>query len=773
LKQSKALSDLIQMSENELQGRIVEPLLRAMGFTEVRDNSGPNEKGKDLIATKKSEFGRSLLWGIQLKKLRVDARVTSSDSLGALIIQLKQAKEEKVVDPSTNERRSPDNCVFITPYPIAPHVWERFHEAARDLMKQNIEVVDGPRILDLIDRHAPDLLQEFSMDVQYRRRLARELNQVPAARAALGLPEDLELDNIYVDTSIRASDDILLDLAQYPLLKEGRKTFLAKPNFLTALKDETSKWDAEPTVFDPPIAESRDEKDRVGALTENAKTHPGKKVFQINLDPVLAVIQQQVRDTLSDLATLSSEPSSDRLTEILRRVVLTKRQVVRFLDLVTEYWPLIVDRESKIEWDCSLTGLQTKSVLNTDINLHVLGAAGSGKTTLLRRFCQLIAREYPDVIPIYLPLVTLTNPTATGILEACTKQLISYGYRSNINAEAKRQLRELCEGLRSGMFRLFLDGLDETGSTAGKLIAAVDEIAERFPKCRIVISSRYGFAGNRLQGAAELRLAPFNNAQLEQFLRQWFRSEPSSLREISLWLKHNRGMRNAARNPLIAALLCSLFDMAAAMPNTEIDLYEQRFDLLLGRWERAKGITPLRPDLRRRYWRFITELAFDAHSREYRVISFANAVDFAETYYEPNYHGDSGKLVMDCIHRGILEFEPNGYITFGHFTYQEFLVARRLAMDNDLAFILAKLDSDWWMTVLRFYVTIKEDITPLVRHALSQGSMTIMKYQRLQALAKNAPWTNADAIAELSVIVELGTDPEKSSNSANASRRRK
>jgi hypothetical protein len=218
-------------------------------------------------------------------------------------------------------------------------------------------------------------------------------------------------------------------------------------------------------------------------------------------------------------------------------------------------------------------------------------------------------------------------------------------------------------------------------------------------------------------------------------------------------------MREAARNPLIAALLCSLYDVGAAMPSTEIELYEGRFDLLLGKWERAKGIQPLRPDLRRRYWRFITELAFETHARESRLIPFSDAVDAAANYYESNYHGAPSELVMDCVHRSIFELEPSGFVSFGHLTYQEYLVARRLVTENDLAFIWARLDRDWWMTTLRFYATIKQDITSLVRYGLSQDSVKVMEYRRLHDLAKIAPWTNSDASAEVSAIIELGSDP--------------
>jgi hypothetical protein len=752
-KQSAALSDLIQLSESSLQARIVEPLLRAMGFSNVRDNSGPHEKGKDLIAIKKSDFGRTLLYGIQLKKLNLNARVASKRSFGALLVQLKQAKEEKIVDPETNERRAPDVCVFMTPYPILPNVWERFHQAAIDAIRTSIELVDGPTLLDLIDRFAPTLMKEFSMEAQYRSRLAHELNRVPEAPIALGLVDDLELDNIYVDTSIRSSDDLLTEVSKYPLLKEGRKLFLADRHFLQELTGETRRWNVEARIYDPVVVESDHEKEELELLMDAAQIEVRKKIFQIDLDPVFVTMQAQVRDVLTGIVGLSSAPSPDVLTESLRRVVTIKGQLADLRDLVGEYWPVMVDRHAKPEWEYKLAGLDTRSVLSAGINLHVVGEAGCGKTTLLRRFTQLVAREESGLIPVYLPLVRVTNPTPAGLLKACVQQLSSYGYLSTTENVNEQQIQELRDGLASGRFRLFLDGLDETGSNALRLLTAIGSIAEEFPKCRVVLSSRYDFAGNRLKGAAELRLAPFTDAQLNLFLSRWFRSEPSSLSAISSWLKKNSRMRNAARNPLVAALMCSLFEMGAAMPNTEIDLYRQRFDLLLGRWERAKGIIPIRPDVQKRYWRFITDLAFRTHTREERFIPLGDAVHFAKDYYGSKYHREPEALVMDCVHRGIFELDPKGHIWFGHFIYQEYLAALRLAGDQDNEFIVTKLDKDWWATALQFWATIKEDITKLIWYSLEKHDMTSRGYQRLLTLAGKATWTDPDAVEELSAIV--------------------
>src|SRR5689334_15335052 len=95
-----ATAELTAMSERDLQVQVVEPLLREMGFKNVYDSSGPNERGKDLIATKENEFGQLALYAIQIKRLRPSRKQGAADSFGRLLDQLRSALLEPVFDPA-------------------------------------------------------------------------------------------------------------------------------------------------------------------------------------------------------------------------------------------------------------------------------------------------------------------------------------------------------------------------------------------------------------------------------------------------------------------------------------------------------------------------------------------------------------------------------------------------------------------------------------------------------------------------------------------------
>lgn len=303
---------------------------------------------------------------------------------------------------------------------------------------------------------------------------------------------------------------------------------------------------------------------------------------------------------------------------------------------------------------------------------------------------------------------------------------------------------------------IFLDGLDEVGTNADKLMDCIEEIAFDHPKCRILVSCRSTFIPPSFRGALPIEIVPFSEFQLSAFIEKWFTSQPSSLFEIKEWLSLNPKMHRAASTPLVAAIFCSLFFTGAKMPSTEVELYESRFDLLLGKWDQAKGIRRLPNELVKRYWRFIIELAYYMHLNEVRTVSMEQAKVKAEDFYSKQFHGSAAEMVFDCIHRGVLEFEASGLLSFNHLTYQEYLAAKKLVMENDLESIFDNLQNAWWFKTISYYAASKEDISSLLKYAIDKEcNMEIA--DTLAELAELAPWTDAHLIMEVKNLYEMAT----------------
>jgi hypothetical protein len=203
-----ATEELVAMSEQDLQSRVVEPLLRKMGFRNVQVNAGPQELGKDLVATKIDDFGELVLYSIQLKKFKPSAKVGTNSSFGRLLDQLRQAIQEPVTDLATKTQRRCDACIFITPYPIPPRVREAFQEQLKEPVFNILKIVDGGQLVDLIQQHLHDELALFSAEVQYRFRVAADANRILESPIALETNE-LKLDDLYVDASLAQKDTSL------------------------------------------------------------------------------------------------------------------------------------------------------------------------------------------------------------------------------------------------------------------------------------------------------------------------------------------------------------------------------------------------------------------------------------------------------------------------------------------------------------------------------------------------------------------------------------
>src|ERR1035437_1954680 len=114
---------LTSLSEAKLQARIVEPLLRLQGFTHVRDTSGPNDKGKDLVAVT-VEFGKTKLYAIQLKRFRFSGKHTRPNALTNVLCSVPRFSRglspdrfvwNRGVVPSCGVKTSSDWAVEILP----------------------------------------------------------------------------------------------------------------------------------------------------------------------------------------------------------------------------------------------------------------------------------------------------------------------------------------------------------------------------------------------------------------------------------------------------------------------------------------------------------------------------------------------------------------------------------------------------------------------------------------------------------------------------------
>jgi hypothetical protein len=722
---------LAGMNEKDLQGRVIEPLLRILGYTHVRDKSGPRERGRDLVAIKE-EFGKPKLYAIQIKRVKLRGAIGSSSSIMRIMDQLAQMMREPVIDPTNNVHRPPDRGLFITPYAIHKDAFRAALQGIRDLEQREITLIDGPLLADQVLRNIPEAILQESMELQYRFRVTEGSDKVLES-PAFGLHEVLSLDNIYIDIGVCSGMGHLSEVPRRGDRRVGSVIARASKEDVSKLEACWSQWSRmTPRIWQPPRRRRR----------------PGDDTLvELDLDPLMDAIRSQISNHVSQLsAAVAGDIDQTRLNQAVWTGISLQHQLSSLASVsipsILEHWPALAGPRSQARRHRLIARLPLNAIQEIRYPVFLTGSPGSGKTTLLRRLCQLTARESADHLPILLYLVRVRDPSKEALIGQCVAELDRCGYRTT---HAKFRA-----GLKRGRYHLLLDGLDESGSQAEALLRAIVDLSTDYRKCPIVVTCRDTFPHQTWDRAIHLHLPPLGDEQLSDFIDKWFGAQPSARAGIAAWLQKNARMRKAARSPLIAALLCSLHDVNADMPTTEVDLYEERFALLLGKWERAKGMRPLSSQVRRGYWHFLMTLAFDMHKQECRTVRYTATAEYAGRYHSKQFHGSSDAMIEDFLLRGLLIRDDLGQLSFGHLTYQEYLVARWLSFNNPVEFICSKLCDHWWQKVLQFYAAKRGDITGLIEHLLkSDIGEDRRTAQHARRLAKLAPLTGRRAVREL------------------------
>ena len=284
---------------------------------------------------------------------------------------------------------------------------------------------------------------------------------------------------------------------------------------------------------------------------------------------------------------------------------------------------------------------------------------------------------------------------------------------------------------------MLLDGLDECGysATRGRVFDAVQEVIRTVgPRCRFLLTARpYAWPDGPDPVQSVYALADLNDEQIKQFIRAWYAAletrnwlSPTEAKNNTIDLlqaRHRPDLLPLVRNPLLLTLTATLHANRGRLPEDRADLYHESMDLLMLRWNRQIGadkalldelaIPTLKlSDLRE----VLEELAFkvheesskegkDADSAQAGVVETQNEVtaDIGEDRlvraFRPllNDSRDKAAVVVDYIEKraGLLigqdEKAGERQFTFPHRTFQEFLAACFLAVQDDFPAECARL----------------------------------------------------------------------------------
>lgn len=418
-------------------------------------------------------------------------------------------------------------------------------------------------------------------------------------------------------------------------------------------------------------------------------------------------------------------------------------------------------RYQAIEKDMGYVRESVFEVVAAHPRIVITGAAGTGKSSLCRFIVTGLAyacdprAERQDkvkgldmlgaswihgpILPIYVSLRDFCN--AKGLFP----QSLAASSSENLLNYIKHITGSLAKHLESYLTQtdapthgslLALDGLDEVYEAKDRIILqrVIEKWADRFPNCRIIVTSRtYAYRHDsrwRLSDRfASAELAPFTWNQVKSYIERWYvnvaKTRPSVLggsvtamkqaalmaASLNKTIRENRSLWPLARHPLMLALLTLIHEDYKQLPNKRAELYEQTVELL-DRWNIPSPADQLHEKLASihldRMRAALKLIAFELHSEQQSFQRYPTIISRArllDKLIQQQTQGEGlGAAIEDVLEylatrNGILVADAPGFYRFPHLTIQEYLAACALLEFYDECQMPASLkapDSEGW-----------------------------------------------------------------------------
>ncbi|OHE82955.1 MAG: hypothetical protein A2107_00610 [Verrucomicrobia bacterium GWF2_62_7] len=346
-------------------------------------------------------------------------------------------------------------------------------------------------------------------------------------------------------------------------------------------------------------------------------------------------------------------------------------------------------------------------VANAAQFLNVLGEPGSGKSTFLRRMgleALMPKRErlYEHMcLPVFVELRSFKTQKI-NLLEIIEREFGTCGFPAGFGRFA----------LEAGKLLILLDGLDEVPKNKlDESIRHIRDFVDHYDANRFIASCRTAFYQSYFKRFKDVLLADFDNAQIETFIRNWFRSAIDLQQHTAeeFWQTLQAGEHAAtlelARTPLLLTFLCLVYDNSQSLPANRSDLYEEALKILMERWASEnrrrnetiyKGLTTKLEVL------LLEQIAGPMFSASEVFFTQKHLVDKIDDFLRKELNAPKhldGQQVLKAIEvqQGLFVERAHNLYSFSHLTLQEYLTARYIQNERKVTELITEhlFDKRW------------------------------------------------------------------------------
>ncbi len=396
--------------------------------------------------------------------------------------------------------------------------------------------------------------------------------------------------------------------------------------------------------------------------------------------------------------------------------------------------------------------VRVEQALASHKHIVVLGDPGSGKTTLMRYLALLYGRDLAQgqtilkdklkldeasSLPILLPLrqigafLKAHHPKDDGT--EGHGLLLDFLLQSLRNHKLELPRDFFDEYLENGKGVLLLDGLDEVADPdlRARVARLVEAFTLAYPQCRFVVTSRVvGYSGPaRLQADyVTTTVQDFTLDDIRQFLLHWHRLvaigqmgvgedaenfAKSQTGQLLQSIQANERVRDLAINPLMLTVIALVHRDRVKLPDRRAELYAEAVDVLLGKWDEARGVDEIkiledRPfDAGDRHL-LLQNVALYMHERQKKELEAAELRGIMQNAFKGMTKDEADArraaerfLTVIEERTGLLAARGEGVYAFSHLTFQEYLTALAIAARDDyVEYILKNSAEAWWREVI-------------------------------------------------------------------------